>query len=131
MAKRAGRNASAPVAAAPASSARRLVFRSIFPLMTSLPLLVSVPLWSILISLKRAARAQLEALDLAGGRLRHLFDELDPARIFEMRQARLHMLLQLQRERRRGGNTRLQDDIGLGLRELLLVELADDGGFEH
>ena len=44
------------------------------------------------------AGAQLESLDLAGRSLRQLFDELDPARILERREMRLHVLLQLARK---------------------------------
>src|ERR1700747_2251362 len=42
----------------------------------------------------RPTRAEFEALDLAGGGLGQLVDELDPARIFVRGKPRFHMLLQ-------------------------------------
>src|SRR4030081_1674902 len=61
---------------------------------------------------------QLEALDLAGCRLRQLCHEFDPARVLERRQARLDVFLQLDCQRRRSRQPRLEHDEGLGLDQL-------------
>src|SRR5262250_3400543 len=50
-------------------------------------------------NLRGALRAQLEALDLAGGGLRELDAKFDPARIFVGRKRALRVLLQCQRQR--------------------------------
>src|SRR4051812_26390585 len=74
--------------------------------------------------------AQLEPLDLAGRGLRQLGKKFDPARIFVRREALLHMLLKRPLQRLRGTLPWLQYDIGLGLAELLLAFMPDDGGFQ-
>src|SRR5215470_8818256 len=80
---------------------------------------------------RRSERAQLETLDLPGGGLGELVDELDPARVFIARKPRLHMLLQGVRERPVRPDARLQHNIGARLYEFLLVGVTDDRGLEH
>src|SRR5438874_4374251 len=78
----------------------------------------------------RTSGAQLEALDLAGGRLRQLADELDPARIFVGRDLVLHEGLQLVGEARAGARRLLEDDESLGLHEPVGVLVAHHGRLE-
>src|SRR5690242_7649027 len=76
-------------------------------------------------------RPQLEALDLSGRRLRQVFAEFDPARIFVGRELLLHMLLQRANERIVRLLRRLEHDEGFRLDQLLLVVPADDRGFQN
>ena len=71
---------------------------------------------------------QLEALDLARGRLGKRLDEFDPSWVLERSEALFAEALQLLGGGARGG---LQDDEGLGLVELVVVLVGDDRGFEH
>ena len=76
-------------------------------------------------------RAQLEALDFAGGGLRQLRHELDPARIFVRRELVFHVLLQRRGEIGVCATVGSQHDISLGLDQPVLVGLPDHRGFEH
>ena len=76
----------------------------------------------------RLQLAQLEALDLAGGGLRQVGDELDLARVLVGRQLVLHEGLQLGVGGLRAG---LEHDEGLGLGQALGVGHADHRGLEH
>src|SRR5262245_16975946 len=75
--------------------------------------------------------AQLETLDLSGRRLRQVFAEFDPARIFERREFLLHVFLQCTHQRIARLVRRFQYDEGFRLDQLLLVVPADDGRFEN
>src|SRR6266540_210954 len=87
----------------------------------------SAPMWS---SLDAVALSELEALDLAGRRLRQLVDELDPARVFVWRDARLHERLQLLGQRVAWLSTLLQQHECSRLGELVLVLRADHAALE-
>src|SRR5204862_4917199 len=71
--------------------------------------------------------AQLEALDLGGGGLGQLGDELDEARVLVGREPVLDEGLQLVVARLLAG---LEHDEGLALGEAVCVLLGDDGAFE-
>ena len=77
--------------------------------------------------LRCLALAQPKALDLAGGGLRQICQELDRPRIFIGGQAALHECLELGVARIRTG---LQHNESLGLGKPLLVEHTDDRGFQ-
>src|SRR2546425_11978350 len=74
---------------------------------------------------------QLESLNLAGGRLGQLREELDPPRVLVGRELCLDVLLQrgLQRVARR--MTRLQHDKSLGLYQLVFVLGTNHRGFQQ
>ena len=82
--------------------------------------------------LSAAACPQLEALDLAGRRLRQLGDELDPARVLVTARARaLTCSCSSARERVRPASAGLSTTKALRLDQLVLVGVADDRGLEH
>src|SRR6478672_10720012 len=77
------------------------------------------------------ALTQPEALDLAGGGLRQLVDELEVAWILVRCQLVLHERLQRLLERRARRMAGLQHDERLRLGEAIRVLAADDGRLEH
>src|SRR6266550_7227408 len=79
----------------------------------------------------RTSGAELEALDLAGGRLRQLADELDPARILIGCDLVLDEGLQLVGEAGAAARGLLEHDERLGLHEPVSVLVADHGRLEH
>src|SRR5207244_8835205 len=79
----------------------------------------------------RASGAQLEALDLAGGRLRQLADELDPAGILIGCDLVLDEGLQLVGEAGVAARGLLQHDERLWLDEPVSVLVADHGRLDH
>src|SRR5690242_16212750 len=74
---------------------------------------------------------ELEPLDLTGGGLRQLFQELDPAGILVRCQQLLDVLLQLRGESGAGFVAIFQDDAGERLDESIPILTANDGSLEH
>src|SRR5438309_9918340 len=74
---------------------------------------------------------ELEALDLARGRLRKLGDELHPARVFVRRERALHERLELVRERRRRGRALGADDVRARLDKAVAVRPRDHRALTH
>src|SRR2546426_8167535 len=75
--------------------------------------------------------AELEALDLAGGRLGQIAHEFDPAWILVGCDLVSHEALELVGQRRRGAGRLFEYDERLRLDQPIAVFLADDGDFQH
>src|SRR5262249_54532529 len=80
---------------------------------------------------RTSTNAELEALDLAGGRLGQIAHEFDPAWILVGCNLVSHEALELVGQRRRGAGRLFEDDERLRLDQPIAVFLTDDGDFQH